>query len=171
MRESPGLLGSLMTQLPPPHGPVPTDSPFGGHTVAFTGKLSSLGRKEAQALVERLGGIAADQVTSRTTMLVIGAEGFKTGDAASSHAGDDDAEKSNKLKRAEDANVRSPGSVQILSEEDFCNLGGLPTAERLRQQLYRLRDIRELYPLVGDDRLRGLEKWGLIRGVVARFEN
>ena len=140
-----------MTQLLPPDGPVPTDSPFGGHTVAFTGKLSSLGRKEAQALVERLGGIAADQVTSRTTMLVIGAEGFKTGDAASSHAGGDDAEKSNKLKRTKDANARSPGSVQILSEEDFCKLGGLPTAERLRQQLYRLRD---------------LEKWGLIHSVV-----
>ena len=155
-----------MTQLLPPDGPVPTDSPFGGHTVAFTGKLSSLGRKEAHALVERLGGIAADQVTSRTTMLVIGAEGFKTGDAASSHAGGDDAEKSNKLKRAKDANARSPGSVQILSEEDFCKLGGLPTAERLRQQLYRLRDIRELYPLVGDDRLRDLEKWGLIHSVV-----
>ena len=42
----------------------------------FTGKLSSLGRKDARALVTRLGGVTADDVNAKTTMLIIGAEGF-----------------------------------------------------------------------------------------------
>ena len=156
-----------MTLLPQPDGQALIDSPFVGQIVVFTGKLASLGRKDAQALVERLGGTAADQVTSRTTMLVVGAEGFsRTEDATSSDAGRGEAEKSNKLKKAEQANAKSPGNVRILSEEDFCKLGGLPTADNLRQQLYRLRDIRALYPTVRDDHLRYLEKWGLIRSVV-----
>ena len=100
-------------------------------------------------------------------MLVVGAEGFsRAEDATSSDAGRGEAEKSNKLKKAEQANAKSPGNVRILSEEDFCKLGGLPTADNLKQQLYRLRDIRALYPTVRDDRLRYLEKWGLIRSVV-----
>ena len=50
-------------------------SPFAGQVVTFTGKLSSLGRREAREVVERLGGIASEDVTTRTTMLVIGAGG------------------------------------------------------------------------------------------------
>ena len=47
-----------------------------GQLVVFTGKLSSLGRKDARALVARLGGATADDVNAKTTMLVVGAEGF-----------------------------------------------------------------------------------------------
>ncbi|HWF84188.1 MAG TPA: tetratricopeptide repeat protein [Vicinamibacterales bacterium] len=47
-----------------------------GQVVVFTGKLSSLGRKDARALVTRLGGTTGDDVNAKTTMLVIGAEGF-----------------------------------------------------------------------------------------------
>ena len=50
--------------------------PLAGQLVVFTGKLSSLGRKDARALVTRLGGATADDVNAKTTMLVIGAEGF-----------------------------------------------------------------------------------------------
>ena len=156
-----------MTLLPQTDGQALTDSRFVDQTVVFTGKLSSLGRREAQALVERLGGTSADQVTSRTTMLVVGAEGFsRTGAPKSNRREDGQAEKSNKVKKAEEVNARSPGSVRILSEEDFCKLGGLPTADSLKQQLYSLRDIRELYSSVRDDQLRYLEKWGLICSVV-----
>jgi tetratricopeptide (TPR) repeat protein len=42
----------------------------------FTGKLSSLGRKDARALVTRLGGTSGEDVNAKTTLLVIGAEGF-----------------------------------------------------------------------------------------------
>jgi tetratricopeptide (TPR) repeat protein len=60
--------------------PVPDESgrpTLEGQLVVFTGKLSSLGRKDARALVTRLGGRTADDVNARTTMLVIGAEGFR----------------------------------------------------------------------------------------------
>jgi BRCA1-like protein len=52
----------------------PSDHPLANQVVVFTGKLSSLGRKEAQALVIRLGGSAADEVTAKTTLVVVGAE-------------------------------------------------------------------------------------------------
>ncbi len=50
--------------------------PLDGQLVVFTGKLSSLGRKDAAALVARLGGSVADDVNAKTTMVVMGAEGF-----------------------------------------------------------------------------------------------
>ena len=141
-------------------------SPFSGRTVAFTGKLASLGRREAQVLVERLGGTSVDQVTSQTNILVVGAEGFpKAGIRKPSSQQSYQSEKSNKVKKAEEVNSQFAGSVRILSEEDFCKLAGLPTADNLKQQLYGLRDIRELYPFVQDDRLRYLDKCGLIRSV------
>ena len=60
-------------RFPSPDSPV-TQS-LAGQLVVFTGKLSSLGRKEARALVARLGGSTADDVNAKTTMLVVGAEG------------------------------------------------------------------------------------------------
>ena len=48
--------------------------PLAGQLVVFTGKLSSLARRQARDLVVRLGGATSDEVNSRTTMLVIGAE-------------------------------------------------------------------------------------------------
>ncbi len=72
---------------------------FRGHYVAFTGKLSSVGRREANALVGRRGGIVQQEVNARTTMLVIGDESVD--------------EKSNKFRKAEELNQQSPGSVSI----------------------------------------------------------
>lgn len=154
-----------MTRVHTPDDSPQTGPVFAGHVVVFTGKLSSLGRKEARALVERLGGVAADEVTSRTTMLVVGAEGFPRG-AGRPAGAVDEADKSHKLRKAEQVNARAPGSVRILSEEDFCRLGGLPSAGALKQQFYALRDIRELYAAVREDHVRYLEKWGLICPVV-----
>ena len=157
-----------MTLASPPNDHTPAGSAFAGHTVVFTGKLSSLGRQEARALVERLWGLAASDVTAGTTMLVVGAEGFASGVA---HALDNDVtlgqpERSNKLRKAEEVNVKSPGRVQILDEDEFCRLGGLRSNESLKQHYHSLRHIRELYPLVREPRLRHLEAWGLIRPVV-----
>ena len=53
----------------------PQDRSLADQVVVFTGKLSSLGRKEAQALVIRLGGSSADEVTARTTLVVVGVWG------------------------------------------------------------------------------------------------
>jgi hypothetical protein len=125
----------------------PSPLPLADQVIVFTGKLSSLGRKEAHALVMRLGGSAADEVTAKTTMVVVGDEAVSTG------------EKSQKLRRAEDLKLR------IMSENDFCRLAGIQPPEDLKQQYYSQRDLLSMYAGLREDHLRYLQKWGLIRPV------
>ncbi len=134
------------------------DGPFTGELVVFTGRLSTLGRKQAQALVERLGGQAADEITVKTTMLVVGADGMPRESGERS-----DPEKSHKLKKAEQLNLRTAAAVRILGESDFCRLAGLTAPDTLRQQYYALRDILGMYPRLREDHGRYLLKWGVVR--------
>jgi tetratricopeptide (TPR) repeat protein len=137
--------------------------PLAGQLVVFTGKLSSLGRKEARALVARLGGATADDVNARTTMLVIGAEGFGTAPNT-----DDARDKSNKLKRAEELNAQPSldRTIQILREEDFCRLTGVPTPDTLKRQYHAMRDLLARYRALREDHLRYLVKCGVLRPVL-----
>ena len=114
--------------------------PLAGQLVVFTGKLSSLSRKDARALVIRLGGVTADEVNAKTTMLVIGAEGFGP---APTPADDSGAarDKSNKLKRAEELNAERDIKIEILTEDEFCRLAGLPGPESLKRQYHAMRDL------------------------------
>jgi hypothetical protein len=116
--------------------------------VVFTGKLACLTRREAQAKVRELGGETADDVTKRTTMLVVGDEGF----LSKIHT-------SRRLRAAE----RSIPRIQIVSETAFCRRARLLTADDLKQHLYPLRDIRKLYPELREDRVRYLEVYGVVR--------
>ena len=125
--------------------------PLAGQLVVFTGKLSSLARRQARELVVRLGGTTSDEVNSRTTMLVIGAEGF--GPAA---------EKSNKLRRAEELNAQLPQPIEIMSEEQFCRIAGVATPDTVKRQYSALRDLLARYRLLREDQLRYLVKCGLI---------
>jgi len=128
--------------------------------VVFTGKLSSLGRKDARALVTRLGGATADDVNARTTMLVIGAEGFGP---------IPDGDKSNKLKRAEELNAQPGGAtppIRIVSEEDFCRLTGVATPDTLKRQYHAMRDVLARYRALREDHLRYLVKCGVLRPVL-----
>ena len=136
----------------PPDVESPAGGPFAGHVVVFSGRLASVGRREAIRVVERLGGRAAQEVTARTTMLVVAAEA--------------EAGKTGKLRRAEAINARTPGQVDVVDEREFCRLGGLQSDETLRQLYHGLRQMRERYPDVREVRLRHLEKWGLVRPVV-----
>jgi tetratricopeptide (TPR) repeat protein len=138
--------------------------PLAGQLVVFTGKLSSLGRKDASALVTRLGGATAEEVNAKTTMLVIGAEGF--GPAA--RLGDEAREKSNKLKRAEELNAQqtSGPAIQILTEEAFCRLAGVPTPETLKRQYHATRDLLVRYRALREDHVRYLVKCGILRPVL-----
>jgi len=129
-----------------------------GHTVVFTGKLSSLGRRDARALVARLGGASGDDVNARTTMLVVGAEGFV--DDQTDADAPPDGKKSNKLKRAEELHVR------VISEEEFCRLAGIATREALKKQYHAMRDLLSRYPSLREDHLRYLVKCGVIRPVL-----
>jgi tetratricopeptide (TPR) repeat protein len=143
--------------------------------VVFTGKLSSLGRRDARALVVRLGGATADDVNAKTTMLVIGAEGFgpaphedgaADGPAVSGSASV--REKSNKLKHAEELNAeeRRARPIQIVTEEEFCRLAGVPTPGTLKQQYHAMRDLLARYRALREDHLRYLVKCGVLRPVV-----
>src|ERR1700682_5939409 len=112
--------------LPSASRDLPDRQKLAGQLVVFTGKLSSLGRKDASALVARLGGAAAEDVSAKATMLVIGDEGCGATRQGVDGA-DDVASKSNKLKRAEELNAARPEDrIRILSESEFCNLVGVP---------------------------------------------
>ena len=90
---------------------------FAGHVVSFAGKLASIGRREAQALIQALGGEPSDDVTSRTTMLVVG----------DSAAREDD---SSKLRRAEQVNAKAPEQIRIISEANSAGWPALRPATR-----------------------------------------
>jgi tetratricopeptide (TPR) repeat protein len=129
-------------------------SPLTGHLVVFTGKLSSLGRKDAFALVARLGGATAEDVNAKTTMLVVGAEGFGQVD------------RSQKLKKAEELNAQPPAQIQILTEDQFCRLAGVPPPEALKRQYHATRDLLARYRSLRDDHIRYLVKCGIVRPVL-----
>ena len=151
----------------PSPSPEPNRSPLAGQLVVFTGKLSSLSRKDARALVTRLGGVAADEVNAKTTMVVIGAEGFGPAANPDEESGSS-RESSNKLKRAEELNAQA-GAVQpirILSEEEFCRLAGVATVETLKRQYHALRDVLVRYRALREDHLRYLVKCGVLRPVL-----
>ena len=149
--------------------------PLAGELVVFTGKLSSLGRRQARQLVVRLGGATADDVNARTTMVVIGAEGFGPTSQSVEPAVESGIEfsrtareKSNKLKRAEDLNAL-PGAarqIRILAEEEFCRLAGVATPDTLKRQYHALRDVLARYRALREDHLRYLVKCGALRPVL-----
>jgi tetratricopeptide (TPR) repeat protein len=131
----------------------PGRHPLAGQLVVFTGKLSSLGRRDARALVARLGGATSDEVNARTTMLVVGAEGFGQGT---------EGDKSNKLKRAEELNAQRAARIDIVSEDDFCRHAGVPTPDALKRQYHAMRDLLTRYTALREDQLRYLVKCGLV---------
>ncbi|MGC4085016.1 MAG: tetratricopeptide repeat protein [Vicinamibacterales bacterium] len=133
----------------------PSSPSLAGELVVFTGKLSTLGRKDARALVERLGGSTADDVNARTTMLVIGGEGFAGG-----------ASTSNKIKRVDDLNAQHGLSIKVLSEDQFCALAGQPTPTELTRQYYATRDLLARYRTLREDHLRYLVKYGIVKPVL-----
>lgn len=139
-------------QLPSPD--TSGRQPLTGQLVVFTGKLSSFGRKDARELVARLGGSTTDEVNAKTTMLVVGAEGFGPV-----------REKSNKLARAEALNAEG-AHIEVVSEDQFCRMAGVPTPEALKQQYHAMRDLMARYRSLREDHLRYLVKCGIIRPVL-----
>jgi tetratricopeptide (TPR) repeat protein len=145
--------------LPSASPQQPRVPPLAGQLVVFTGKLSSLGRKEARDLVVRLGGATSDDVTAKTTMLVVGGEGFG---GSPEPAGRD---KSQKLKRAEELNAQQASPIRILSEDEFCGLVGVPSPQTLKQQYHATRDLLARYRSLREDHLRYLVNCGVLHPV------
>ena len=139
------------------------DEPLRGEVVVFTGKLWSLGRKDARAIVERCGGAAEDEVTLRTTLLVVGGETYPDGVPDIRQLANDHSTHSQKLRRAAQVNTEFPDRVRTISEDDFCRRVGLPSVAELREKHYGQRDVLAMYPTLREDHLRYLQKWGFIR--------
>jgi tetratricopeptide (TPR) repeat protein len=149
-----------------------------GQLVVFTGKLSSLGRRDARALVARLGGSTADDVNAKTTILVVGAEGFGAASEppeptdessptrAVSGVGRIAREKSNKLRKVEELNASREAQIQVLTEDQFCLLAGVPTPDALKRQYHAMRDLMARYRALREDHIRYLVKCGVIRPVL-----
>jgi tetratricopeptide (TPR) repeat protein len=115
--------------------------PFAGEHVAVAGRLTLLTRRDVRAAVERLGGVFTPDLTDRTTVLV-----------------------------ASGPLLSVPGSVRrVLSEDDLCRAAGWPDLETLRSQYHGARELRARYASLGDEHLRFLERWGLIRPIAGRY--
>jgi tetratricopeptide (TPR) repeat protein len=155
----------------------PQALPLAGQLVVFTGKLSSLARRDARTLVTRLGGETADDVHAKTTMVVVGAEGFGPAGEPASVQPEPDAlnrsgapdisptPKSNKLKRAEEL-IAEGAAIRIIPEEEFCRLAGVPTAQTLKRQYHSMRDLLARYRFLREDHLRYLVKCGVLHPAV-----
>ena len=141
----------------------PDGRPLHGETVVFSGKLWSFGRKEAGGLVEELGGATDDDVTVRTTLLVVGAASYPDGAPDLSVLLDHTSTQSQKLRRVAQINADTPGRIRVLSEDEFCRLAGQPAVAERRTQHYAQKDILAMYPALRLDHLRYLEKCGLIK--------
>jgi len=138
----------------------PTSQLLAGQVIVFTGTLSSLTRREANALVRQFGGEARDRVDERTTWLVVGgaSSGPSSPSADAMAAGDGDRH----VRKARRLHARGGARVRILSEIEFCSLVGLPAADRLARQFYGVRDMLGMYGNLREEQLRHLANWELI---------
>jgi tetratricopeptide (TPR) repeat protein len=143
---------------------MPDTPPLAGQVVVFAGALNRLSRREAVSCVERQHGRVASAVTRDTTLLVLG----ETVADAVAAGGPVERLDARRLQDAHKWNLRSPDRVRVIPAERFYDLIGLEaapaggSAEPARAS-YSARTIRGLYPALRDDRLRYLERWGLIR--------
>jgi tetratricopeptide (TPR) repeat protein len=65
--------------------------------------------------------------------------------------------------------IPPPHVRRVLSETDLCREAGLPDLETLKAHYFSARDLRGMYPLLRDDHLRYLERFGLVRPVAGRY--
>jgi tetratricopeptide (TPR) repeat protein len=149
--------------LAPERDPAAVESVLSGEIVVFTGKLWSLGRKEARSTVERLGGTVEEEVTLRTSLIVVGSLTYPDGVPDLSQLTSESGTHRLKLRRAAQLNNEQPGRIRLISENEFCRRIGLPSVDELRGRHYGQRDILVMYPALREDHLRYLQKWGFIR--------
>ena len=120
--------------------------------VAFTGRLASMRRAEAHGVVREAGGVPVTTVSRRTSMLIVGMEGWPLLS---------DGNVSRKLRRAE-ALRRSGTPIRVVCEAEFLEFAGL---EKCRPSLRKSYPQRQVCDLVGIEPalLRRWEALGLVR--------
>jgi tetratricopeptide (TPR) repeat protein len=125
-----------------------------GKQVAFTGRLASMTRNEAAALVRAYGGRFVPRVNRQTSFLIVGHEGWPLCK---------DGRLTKNLQKARALQGRG-NSVSVLSEEDLLVRLGL---ESRCADIRRLYSAVELSQLLGvpRDRLRAWMNAGLIHPI------
>ncbi len=122
---------------------LPDDPVLRGEHVAFTGKLSSLSRRDAKRLVTRLGGVPMDEVSSRTTMLVVGAEGFPAASERREGAGERTADAHVAgVARQSSEHGGEPSRADAVREAGTRPCEGASNKLRKAEQLNRLQHAR-----------------------------
>jgi tetratricopeptide (TPR) repeat protein len=124
--------------------------PLLGHSVAFTGQLASMTRVQAAILVRAYGGEWLSAVTRRTSMLVVGQDGWPLGK---------DGRLTHKLQKARW--LQRTRSVAILTEAEFLTRLGLDCPSRSLQLLSTAHLSRVLR--VSGDRIRTWVQLGLVQ--------
>ncbi len=117
-----------------------------GQRVAFTGKLATMSRAQAVRMVRDCGGIWSPSVNRRTTILVIGQEGWPLRE---------DGRISQKLERA-----KALTSVTILRETTFFEQAGIDTVVDPTRHISLAR-LSSLLKVPGQ-KIRQWIEWGLI---------
>lgn len=125
-----------------------------GRRVAFTGRLASMTRPEAADLIRAHGGTFVTSVTRRTSMLVVGQEGWPLRK---------DGSLSEKLETAR--HLQEGGcDVAILTEEELLQRLGLEAASSDIHRRFTLAQLGRLLK-VPRDRLRSWMRAGLLESV------
>ena len=96
-----------------PESEIQEDPDFAGKEVVFTGKLISMERLEAQAIVLKAGGTTSNSITKRTSLVVVGAP----------YDSEllDESRISGKLQKV--MNLRDQGAdIEVVTEGDFLRM-------------------------------------------------
>lgn len=120
---------------------IDDSSPFYGRSVCFTGKLGSMGRREAMQKAVNLGATIEGSVTKKLDYLIVGNLDF----ISSIKDG-----KSAKLKKAEQLIERGQ-SLQILSEDFFLQFAGPGGAQPQPEATQKTPKKKERRPWYSDE--------------------
>lgn len=127
--------------------------------IAFTGKMASMTRKDACALVREAGGEPAAGVSHRTDLLVVGMEGWPLLP---------DGEISHKLRHAKELqDIGCP--ICIVSETAFLELAGKSTAQPAQRIKFPAHEVCRVLKISAES-LRRWEHLGLIQSRDENYE-
>jgi tetratricopeptide (TPR) repeat protein len=133
---------------------MPSSLPLAGERVAFTGTLASMTHREAAELVVQQGGAASEHVSGKTTLLVVGEEGWPL---------EADGLPSVKLRQAL-KHRQEGGDVRVLTESDWLSVLGLSSSHEEPQRVYTPAMLSQSLG-IPVSRIRRWNRLGLIRAV------
>ncbi len=138
---------------------TPTRTGFEGEVVAFTGRLATMTRRHAHRRVVEGQGEVCDEVCERTTMLVVGMDGWPLADTG---------KLTKKLQDAE--RLRASGSsIIICTEYHFRERAGLEPCESGMEKHLRADQVASALGVTTEKILRW-ERAGLVRGHDGKYD-